>query len=450
MLELSQSRDNWKSKYSTLSKAIPSKRVCANATIFTAKGKPAKYTYGSLLILLSINIMSYSGTSLRSCKHFLTQLFIIFELNTPVPCHSTIRMWFCKAAYYQYHLPKDKATNWALIVDESVSLGENKAFVVLGIPLDTWTFTKTIKHSDVELLYFEVIKESKKEYVSQVLEDLKKKYSIKYVISDKGNNLLGAYRLSSFTHIPDCTHVLAKSLERYFKKNEVASSFLSICGKLRQKWNMGKKTIYIPPSQRKKARFHNLSPLIKWAQKIENNWFAIPEEIKKELTWFKQNKESLQELKKIDELICFINKTLKKSGYSAKTAIKIEYYLVSFLILSKYAAKFIKEIREYLLFLKGKSIEFGQNIICNSDIIESIFGKIKYSVNTNSSFGMTEFSFALAAIGNENNSESIKKAMENTTENKIKIWKNKNIAPSLFQKKKDFFNKKVGEEIVTN
>lgn len=52
---------------------------------------------------------------------------------------------------------------------------------------------------------------------------------------------------------------------------------------------------------------------------------------------------------------------------------------------------------------------------------------------------MTEFSFALASIGNKNNAEYIKKAMENTTEKKIKTWKKQNIAPSLFQKKKTLF-----------
>ena len=89
--------------------------------------------------------------------------------------------------------------------------------------------------------------------------------------------------------------------------------------------------------------------------------------------------------------------------------------------------------------MKNKPDKLGENLICCSDIIESLFGKIKYSVNTNSSFGMTEFSFALASIGNKNNAEYIKKAMENTTEKKIKTWKKQNIAPSLFQKKKTLF-----------
>ena len=440
--ELTKSRDVWKSKYTAFQCKLKAEVIKQDPDIFNKNGKPENYKYPSLLISLCMNIMSYSGSSLRSCKHFLTQLFIIFEINTCVPCHSTIRMWVCKTGYYNYHAEKDNDSEWVLIIDESVNLGASKAFVVLGINLNIWVFGKPIVQSDVELLFFEVVTESKKEYVRTVLEDLKKKYKIKYTVSDKGNNLLGAYGLIDFVHIPDCTHVLAKALEKYFKKDTIASEFLSMSGKLRQKWNMGKKTVYMPPAQRKKARFQNLSPLIKWGNKIQNIWTKIPDEIKKELSWIEINKKNFEELKIIDKFIDFISKELKTTGYSAKTANLIEQYISTLPALSACGDIFIAEVRTYLSEIKEKSDNLGECLICCSDIIESLFGKLKYSVNTNSPFGMTEFSFALASIGNNNSAEHIKIAMENTTEKKIKAWKKKNIAPSLFQKKKALFSMK--------
>lgn len=95
---------------------------------------------------------------------------------------------------------------------------------------------------------------------------------------------------------------------------------------LRRKWSMGKKTIYIPPSQRKMARFQNINTLIEWGRKIQKIWNKIPDDIQKDLSWFEENKENFEELKIIDELITFVKKEFKKNGYSLKTSINIKQY----------------------------------------------------------------------------------------------------------------------------
>jgi hypothetical protein len=447
--EILKSRELWKRKY--MEKKDTPMNITEKSSILQEDIRPKGYHYPSMLILFCIQMLSYSGVSLRSCKHFIFQLFFMFEIRFSVPSHTTIRMWSCKMGYYNYRqVTSNDDSRWAIIVDESVTLGENKILMVLGLCLDAYSFENPLQSSDVKLFHFEVKPKWGADEIKEILINIKQENNIRYVVSDKGDNLIKSYKESSIEHIPDCTHVFANALEHYFKKNSIADEYLSFTGKLRQKWNMGKKTIYMPPSQRKKSRFHNLSKLIKWGNDILDNWESLPEEIKAELEWFTdENRDTYYELKTLDRLISFIIGLLKKNGFNATIESQIDKYLENIKGLSKYGNAFISEIRIYIDTLRSYLCK-ENNILCCSDIIESIFGKLKYKVNNNSEFGITEFTFALASIGNNNSKEKILEAMENTKESDIKDWRKKNISMSLYQKKKIVFPTKDGEKNNSN
>jgi hypothetical protein len=119
--------------------------------------------------------------------------------------------------------------------------------------------------------------------------------------------------------------------------------------------------------------------LIKWGNDILDNWESLPEEIKAELEWFTdENRDTYYELKTLDRLISFIIGLLKKNGFNATIESQIDKYLENIKGLSKYGNAFISEIRIYIDTLRSYLCK-ENNILCCSDIIESIFGKLKYN-----------------------------------------------------------------------
>ncbi len=181
--ELIISRDLWKSKY--MNEKFHHKSVLSTSF---QKERAKTYKYPVFYMFLVLQFLSYGGASLRSCRHFLFELFFCLDLEMSVPSHSTIRVWICKIGYYNYAKNKP-CEDLIILIDESVTLGENKALLVLGFPSSLLNCSRPLQHSDVHLLYFSVGHSWKKEKISEVIRSIQKDYKIVYSISDRGNNL---------------------------------------------------------------------------------------------------------------------------------------------------------------------------------------------------------------------------------------------------------------------
>ena len=101
---------------------------------------------------------------------------------------------------------------------------------------------------------------------------------------------------------------------------------------------------------------------------------------------------------------------------------------------------------EVLIYLKRmRAIKNEQNskkILCTSDILESSFGKYKSYINNNKSIGITALSLTIPAFLNDYSDKNIVlSAMENTTTNDLKCWRDNNIGDSLITRRKEVLRK---------
>jgi hypothetical protein len=92
ILELTLSRDRWKSECQNRNKSVESR---------LNQDKAFGHQYPLLLVLLTVLWQSYGGMSLRGVRHCFSHLIIIFELNCRLPIHVSIRNWICKSGYYR-------------------------------------------------------------------------------------------------------------------------------------------------------------------------------------------------------------------------------------------------------------------------------------------------------------------------------------------------------------
>jgi hypothetical protein len=183
-----------------------------------------------------------------------------------------------------------------LLVDESITIGSEKLLLILGLPVDSWDFKRSLSVSDVVVLSVAIAGQWKAEQIQERLETIGKTHQISYVVCDNGNNLKRALKLSNLVHVPDCSYIKANGSAHQYSKNEHYLSLSVGAGLLRSKWYLSKKVVYMPPIQRTKARFQNRYPTIHWAIDILAAWEHIEPEIKAELAFVQQAKGVIEEL----------------------------------------------------------------------------------------------------------------------------------------------------------
>lgn len=427
--EILGSRDNWKEKFKVAKQAELELRNLH-------QGKTAKYHhYCNSFIALCVEMQSYGGMSLRCARHCLSSLILIFGFNFRVPSHVSIRNWVCKAGYSRVYACELSVSpikeDYVIWIDESILIGSEKILLVLGMPLQKIAPMRAVSLQDVRVLSVEVGQKWLGQDISPILENLSTKVHIRYIVSDAGNNLRKAADLGNYTQVQDCTHWVAKILEKLYVKDVDFIAFTTLLGQLRQKWFLSKKASYLPPKQNLKMRFANIFPLVDWAQKMLLQWYLLPSEVQVACHWLLENKIFIEELIVIKIQANIVLDLLKTQGFNNDIHQTILAHLpVSDTTNREKTAHFCHQITSYLgnLALIQAKIQNNQetNLLCCSDIIESAFGKFKQKLNKRSAPIMSEFVFTIANFGNHFTALELENALEKVSLQTLKDWKNNN------------------------
>jgi hypothetical protein len=427
LLALEQSRDAWKFRFKTLQNSLTLQDK--SATDLSSNHQSAQgHSYPLFLVLFCVQFLSYGAQSFRGCVHSLVCINLCFRLGFgKIPSHTTIRNWACKMGYYRVHQQLEKSQEqWLVLIDESISLGNEKILLVLGIPLSQVSFDKALQVSDLRVLAMEISKTWTGESIHLVLQKVAKIYPIGYLVSDCGNNLERSYVLGNYLHIPDITHRMANILAGLYEKDAIFVSFCKSCSLIRQRWALSKQAKFMPPSVRNKLRFANVFGLILWAKKQLDSWDNLPIEVQNEFSFLQENRVFLEEFYAIQNQSLALQKLLKTQGYSEENHKKV-IELLDKNEQKEYAkqAIFRQKTEAYLDLLASKKPKNLLKIHCSSDSIESAFGKLKQKINPSSNRQMTVFVLTLSSIGSAYSEQEVKKALATVKEKDLKNYRKK-------------------------
>jgi hypothetical protein len=411
--ELSQSRDTWKAKCLAL-------QSVGKGGDFGSE-KALGHQYPLCVVLLLVMLQRYGSMSLRACRHCLVCMSCV-GLSFRIPSHNSIRNWSCKCGYYRIHFGQERGVSSVLYVDESIVFGSEKILLVLGISTDKIPLGRSVCHQDMDVMYVGMRSCWTGEDIALELAKIHRKSPIAYVVSDEGTNLKKAYKQGNYTHIEDCTHILANMLKYFYQKDIAFESFRSLVGKARQSFYLSKeKSRFMPPSLRGKLRFINIFPCVAWAKNLLAVWETLPCEVQEALAFLQTRQAFIEELGEqhyIFEKVCEI---LKNKGFSGASKAEIEQVLSGFGNCER-AKKFATSVLEYLTKVHQKCDSLGlEHCLCSSDIIESFFGKFKQKINPNNKNQLSEFVLTIANFGKDFDCQEVKTALE-----KVKIIDLKN------------------------
>ena len=440
--EVKASRSGWKSKYQSLKSRQKSNSPTASLGLSLSATKVANHSY-CLEVISLILLLRRANCSLACCVEVIRLLVDHFGLKSKIPCRSSILNWEKKLGYTRLDSLAHKDQEWAIILDESISIGKQKLLVILGLELSDYKFGQALSLSEVKVLSLRLSDSWKSEEIQEELVQLTQTgYCIRYAVSDGGKNICKALRVSNIIRISDCTHAIGKLLERQYKKDELFNTFLKECSAFKRKNMLGNASFIIPPSIRAKGRFLNLQPLSKWACQVlkmmEHPPSEFTVEIKEKLEWLIPYKQMLIDIDRQCQTMMALFKVLKNQGLSAESLQECEN------LLEQYPSNeyFEDGVKNYLQEQFSK-LESDSVRLCCSDIIESLFGKYKYQLKRSASGIITDSCLTIANLTNRPEKEEIRLALQKTKVVDLQKWKQENIPDSLMSKRKRLF-KNVG------
>lgn len=462
LTEIIKSRDKWRAKYYDERAAHNQLKKEMAERENSPFEKVANHSYPLEIILFAIWLRSSSSVSLGGVKKVLEVFNRVFDFNYEIPCRETIRTWEKKHSLHRLEVIKENIEGeWAVIIDESITIGEEKILLVLGVPLSKYEFKEALKFTDIKVVQISISKSWKAVEVSSVLNDLLSiGYDIKYVVSDGCKTLKCAIKNSDLERVPDCTHAFGNILKSEYEKVEEYQSFDKDCNLLKKQTNLGVNAVISPPKYRAKGKFLNLWEKAKWSNSMLKIMELQPHQRSKILSDSMQDRLSFitkyKSLIKCLFLRCDVindlHKILKNKGLSEVTIQKCREILESKyeqkmkIIQSNFELKtdnFGQKIETY--FIEGLALLEKLDlpkIICTSDIIESMFGKYKERVRKGSS-SVTDDCLNIANFTEEFSRIETKKAMEEVKIVDIIKWRKENCKDSLRAKKQKMY-KNVG------
>ena len=265
-------------------------------------------------------------------------------------------LWIKKIGYTQLQLPKEKAEDWIVILDESIGIGQEKVLVVLGIRQSHIDFTRPLILQDIEPITVKSKEKWTGQDIANELEIVKEKLGgVIYAVTDGGKTLKNGLKEVDIRHVYDITHAIAIFLQRLYETDENFKDYLHKAGQMRFKLCSSKHAHLIPPNQRSKSRFLNVDIISKWGmnvlQALENNDISVEE--RSQLQWVKEKEGLIIEMGFIMSIVQEISIIWKREGLSKQTKTRC----ISLLSNCKRGKS--KQFKEYMLnYLSQHFVKF--------------------------------------------------------------------------------------------
>lgn len=447
------SRTHWRNKYKSVKAALDElrkeneelkKKELGLRLLPDENGvRPKNYHYSIFIIRLSLILKLETSASFNMIHQLFEKLQSYFQLISKAPSAKTILSWVLKLGYTCLTRTKTIATDWILILDESINIGSYKLFVIYGIRQSSLSFERPLQLRDLTPLWIKAQPSWTGDKVADVLSELKKELgTVIYAIADHGAALKKGLRLTSITHIYDITHKIAAILKSLYSQEPSFKAYTQKMAQMRTKLSLSTIAHIVPPNQRSKSRYLNLNILAKWGMNTLN-YLDSPDNlrdkgIRESLGWVQEKEKLITELASIQSAITQIEKLLKTKGISKEVATECQDILKNFT--EGKALQFKEQFQKYLTETLAQLPEIDA-ISCSSDIIESGFGKYKNYLSQNPMVGFTPLALCMAAFTSTLTKPEIIQALENTTNKNIQKWAENNIGKTLLQKRNEVFSK---------
>jgi hypothetical protein len=405
-----------------------------------------------ILLMLGWVLSSISLRGTCSALEWMREMDVEWGFEFPVPHYTTVRLWLLRLGYYKLNRPKEHASDWVWIIDHSNQIGQEKCLVILGVRVSQLAppgEQYPLRLPQMEPIELEPVTVSDKEVVYRQLEANVAKTGVpRAIIHDHGGDLAGGVELFRETHpetteIYDINHKAACLLKARLEGDEQWKTFAAKAGQTKCSIQQTEWAFLVPPSQRSKARYMNLGPLISWGVKtlaILDN--PIPEvlqhgtreRLEEKLGWLREFRKPLTVWLEMEQTIDVMANHMRTQGLY-KGAAKDLRKLLGKLRHGESARRLGKDLTKFVA-AQARPLRRGERLPCSSEVIETCFGKYKSLERDQCKGGFTGLLLALAACVAERTQAVVHDAMEKTKTQDAIEWIKRKLGATLGSKRR--------------
>jgi len=391
--------------------------------------------YPAQMMVLAVFIVLHGG-SLRCAA--ATIGFYSSELmgwKYKAPAWKTISNWVERCGLHALQLTQDLNGQYVGLSDLTIQVGKEQLCLLLGVRLEVAnTLDRPLTTADVTVLGMEVQSSwTGTDIAAFIGRSLAKRPGVQlaYMVCDQGSNLLAALRQLALPVVSDCSHVMMNLVKKLFVKDVALSKLSGEVGQLRQKLNLTDYAFLLPPTLRDKDRFLRIFTLVDWMDRINSYWPNLTREVRAKLSFYRNRWLGLR-LRQVHQLLVLTAKILKYGGLSTgnyqKWSKEVTAWKLAQPLLTKQARGFINGMETYFTTYTDRYTNSHQ-LLCCSDIIESIFGRYK------NKGGMKAISADVLSIALYNQALSsgfVQTAMKSVTGPMLDEWRCDNVCHNRY------------------
>jgi hypothetical protein len=420
-------------------------------TVFRQPLSYHMYSVGHVMLFVSLVLSA--ATSLRGASQVMTLVMSMFGLPFATPSWFTGRMWLLRLGYYKLTRPKEPGDDWVWIADHTVQLGPEKCFVIVGLRLSALPASgRPLTHEDVEPLALFPVTSSTGEVVYQQLKETITKTGMpRQIVADQGSDLrcgieTFCQRHPETCYVYDIKHKTATVLKHDLQGDDHWQAFTRLATQTKHQVQQTALAFLAPPNQRTKARYMNLESLVDWGCHLlryvdEQRWTEQPEldaqVVQAKLGWIEDFRQPLEEWGELLKVVEVSESWVRHRGLYRGVHRDLKQRLAPVARTSR-----AKRVSAHLVaFVAAESLKAypDERLIGSSEVLESIFGKLKRLEQDQAKTGFTGLVLSVAAMVSTTTTEVIQNALESVRTKKVIEWCKKTLGQSVPAKRKEAF-----------
>lgn len=391
-----------------------------------------------------------AGVSLRAATRVLRLVAEAFGLFGGVPHWTTGRLWLLRLGHALLTIAKQKAADWAWMIDHSVQIGQEKCLVILGIRLkDLPSAGKCLTHEDMKLIALVPRKSWTRKEVDEQLEVATTQTGVpRVIVDDHGVDLTGGVSMFQERHpetveIYDTKHKAACVLKHRLERDPRWQSFQQRIGQTRCAIQQTELAFLAPPAPKPKSRFMNLQSMLAWAEKVLAVLRQPPaelpcpvgaERLREKLGWLEEFRLEVPQWLQWQQVVNVTVEFVNRQGVYLGAADDLRGQLPL-----EGADSTTRSLAEELIAFVGSEeakVHPGERLPGSTEILESTFGSFKELEKQQSRGGFTSLLLGFGALLADTSQRVIYEAMQHSRTRDVRRWCDEYLGKTLFSQRK--------------
>lgn len=404
-----------------------------------------------MVIMMCCALRAQTSMGLRTVAKAVGIILDILGVEAKIPCHQTISDWMQRLGVGEYRdgCKRFSSSKYALIIDESISVGSQKLLIIQAVPAKFPG--RPLCLGDSAVVGMHVASSWSAEEIGKKCAEAERKigHAAEYTITDCGHNVVAGSSKIGNTHHFDISHTFGTICKRRYEDEDDFAAYVELLGKKRLELHLTDNALLLPPKQRATCRFMNIASWVDWSHDMLEVFPSLEPRIKEKFSFILPYKKLIVELKAVVDCLRKLETWCKHMGFSRSIAEKCKEHVKERLVNGPGSTMRMKwiaaKVLEYFWREESKLDPGLGRINISSDVIESTFGLFKSRKSPDKLVGVSSSVlsvplYAALATKDKTKKYDFKSCMESIRMVDVQKWKEENLLGNLSVQRRKILN----------